>query len=155
MSDETVGNQALLADVVEHRTLLAVLDVWETLRGEAPAPDVDQLDPEHFLRFASHLIVCDVVSDTDVAFRIAGESIESVFGRQLKGLKLSELRENVPNREPYEQFAECIRTAAPHYYDGPAVAFDKEFLRARRLLLPFTDETGAVKRMIVAAIYGD
>ncbi len=139
---------------MEQPLLREVFEIWCGLRDGRRIPHVSALDPVHFLRFSSNLVVCDVLDDGDVEFRIAGESVTSVRGASLRGLRISTVTKQTGKNPSVLQFLDAAEQVMPAYYDGPAYIFDKTFLRCQRILLPFADESGACRKLLGVLVFG-
>lgn len=133
--------------------LREVFEVWCGLRGDHPIPPVSALDPVHFLRFSSNLIVCDVLEDGDIEFRIAGEAITSVHGATLRGMRISSIMSRMGDNPSVRQYLDAVGEVRPNYYDGPAYIFDKTYLRCQRVLLPFVDSRGLCRKLLGALVF--
>lgn len=138
---------------MEQPLLKEIFSIWCSQLDDRPAPPVQALDAEHFLRFGRHLVVCDVLPDGDVEFRIAGENVVAAKGGGMRGLRTSTFLSDVGENPSLSQFKEAVETISPRYYDGPSYNFEKNYLRCQRLLLPFVDTLGACRKLLGALVY--
>lgn len=133
--------------------LSEIFSIWCDHVQDGRTPSVDALDALHFLRYSRHLVVCDVLPDGDVEFRIAGENVVAARGGTIKGVRTSVFKDTVGSNPSLEQFGKAVETLQPQYYDGPAYNFEKHYLRCQRLLLPFVDQEGNCQKLLGAMIY--
>ncbi len=139
---------------MEQPLLREVFEIWCGLRGGRRIPRVETLDPLHFLRFSANLVVCDVLDDGDVEFRIAGESVTSARGASLRGIRVRTVAQERGQNLSVQQYLDAARLAEPTYYDGPSLMFGKAYLRCQRILLPFVDEDGRCRKILGVLVFG-
>ncbi len=139
---------------MEQPLLREVFEIWCGLRSGRRIPRVQALDPVHFLRFSANLVVCDVLDDGDVEFRIAGESVTSARGASLRGVRVLTVQQERGRNLSTQQYLDAAQLAVPTYYDGPSHMFGKAYLRCQRILLPFVDESGACRKILGVLVFG-
>tara|TARA_R110002072_G_scaffold86176_5_gene194549 strand:+ start:790 stop:1293 length:504 start_codon:yes stop_codon:yes gene_type:complete len=138
---------------LEVALLQQVYERWLRLCQGAELPLVSALDALDFLPFSSNIILAEVLPDGDVEFRIVGEEIIAARGANLKGARLSQFEARLGDNPSLSQFKDAVEQCRPQYYDGPAYNFEKTYLRARRLILPFLNDEGSCQKLLVAIDY--
>ncbi|MGO1121262.1 PAS domain-containing protein [Rhodovibrionaceae bacterium A322] len=139
--------------VLEIALLQQVYDRWQALCRGSELPLATALDALDFMPFTSHIILAEVLPDGDLEFRLVGEEIVAVRGAAMKGMRLSEFQIQAGDNPSLSQFKVAVEQCVPQYYDGPAYNFRKEYLRARRLILPFVGEEGNCQKILMVAQY--
>lgn len=71
-------------------------------------------------------------------FRVAGDEIESRYGRSLRGAALHETFPLVRRADTSHQWSEIVRDGRPKYRRGPMEFPDNRTFEAERLLLPLS-----------------
>lgn len=140
---------------MDHPVLRAVFETWSELRGDRTAPELDALDAVHFLKHSPNLLVCDVLKDGDVEFRIVGENIVAVRGPNLRGMTVGSFRDVFDDDPELKQFRTAVSLVIPQYYDGTCLTQRGARIRCRRVILPFTDENGACRKLLASVVYGE
>ena len=68
-----------------------MLDYWRAQRGDLALPSRASIDPAGFAKLAPGVFIAELRMDGDIVFRFAGESVEELHGRPLKGVQLTSL----------------------------------------------------------------
>jgi hypothetical protein len=148
------------ADQVEEQTLATLHGYWERLMeearlGGADLPGVQLFDPLEISRTLTYVMMIDVLEEgLDFQYRVYGREIAERFGRDLTGMKVSE----VPIEPRITAFFQAVYRASiarreavfTEHAPPPSVSVTKW----RRLILPFTDAHGMVVRFVVGNIPG-
>ena len=68
-----------------------MIEYWRGRRGEHALPARDSIDPAGFATFAPRVFIAELRRTGEITFRLAGESVEELHGRPLKGVELASL----------------------------------------------------------------
>ena len=68
-----------------------MIEYWRSQRGEHALPPRDSIDPAGFAAFAPRVFIAELRRTGEITFRLAGESVEELHGRPLKGVELASL----------------------------------------------------------------
>ena len=142
-------NQPLpLWSVGQFPVLQAMLDWWHLAGNGAPPTAVDPLDlPRKALGYLSLL---DLVPPADATFRLAGTVVCDLYGRELKGASLGDFFDRRDLSGVVEDFYETARTAEPTLKARNYVSINGKLCTYTRLLLPLSDPSGSVSRLLKA-----
>lgn len=86
-------------------------------------------------------------------FRVAGDEIETRYGRSLRGAALHETFPLVRRTDTSHQWSEILRDQRPKYRRGPMVFPDDRSFEAERLLLPLSAKGRDVAFILGAIFY--
>lgn len=137
----------LFEPLVDER-LRRFLDYWLSLRRGRRLPSRRDLDPVAIPWALPLIWLCDVVGPNSYRYRLAGETINEVYGRGLAGLYLKELI----RPEGYEM----VRARYDATVAGPAIVHSIGRIYARsdrhyqgeRLILPLSDDGRQVHHLV-------
>ena len=68
-----------------------MIEYWRGQRGDRALPDRESIDPAGFASLAPRVFVAELHRTGEIVFRLAGESVEELHGRPLKGIDLASL----------------------------------------------------------------
>lgn len=112
-----------------------------------------RLDPVDLAPQLPNLMLLEVTDrGEEIRFRLAGDEIESRYGRSLRGRTITEVFPLVRRKDTSHQWAEILRDARPKYRRGPMAFPGGLVYEAERLLLPLSDGKRDV-RYILGAVY--
>jgi len=124
------------------------LAYWQRIRGDRRMPSRRDVDPVEIPWALPMIWLCEVVGPGDYRYRLAGETINEVYGRSLAGLHLHDLI----RPEGYDMARRRYDAAV----DGPAVvhsigriyARSDRHYRGERLILPLSDDGRHVSHLL-------
>ncbi|GAB4391829.1 MAG: hypothetical protein Tsb0032_05170 [Kiloniellaceae bacterium] len=148
------------AEKLDEPLLAELFSYWsERCRGrKAPArADIDPIDIPHLL---PHLALTEIVPTDNpdgfrIRYRLAGTEIEERFGCSLTNRFFDDLVQG-PFVDYITDLYRRLRTEmAPHYSESSFGAEIAEALRAKRLLLPLSDDQQNANMVLVGVIFLD
>lgn len=92
---------------MRHRSIQALYDYWNTVRGNRPAPARTEIDPRGVATTLGDIFLLDGPA-TDFRFRLAGSRVVAAVGQTLTGRRFDEI------------WLETARDAARHALASPA-----------------------------------
>jgi hypothetical protein len=138
------------------------LDYWRVLCRRAPdgvarRADLDLIrDRPHLARLA----VWIEVLDGDYRFILAGEDVRWLFGRSIKGLRLSEIRFTAFTETTWQQYDTAVATRRPccsvgsYRFSGQSSYRVGGTVTEREVvMLPFVDDAGKVDRLLAGMAF--
>lgn len=132
----------------------ALLQHWETLRGDAPLPSPDALDPTELKRYLSRVFLLEGTTVETMRVRLGGTAYRELYGREIRGLGLADL---LPSDRPdvLRDYRVCLETAAPVTHEGRMTWREVGVpVTYKRILLPFGTD-GTVERILGFAVFFD
>src|SRR5215472_3620758 len=66
-----------------------MIEYWRGQRGDHALPARDSIDPAGFAALALHVFIAELRRTGAIVFRLAGEAVEELHGRSLKGIELT------------------------------------------------------------------
>ncbi len=126
------------------------LAYWNRLRGTSSLPNVSQFDPLDIVKLLPHVVFLEVIDGgTDFRYRVIGEHVLEFFSANYTGMLMSEN----PRIEPEGHLITRLRRSVdlrrpihdPVEYIGP----HRDFKKNDDIILPFADDDGQVKRLLV------
>lgn len=144
---EHVSNLAL--GEIEHPDARAILDMWETLRGDRPVPFRAELDAQKVGARAPFLAILEQVEPSNFRIRIAGDRLNRWFGMELRGMSALSLLETSARNHFQATLNRIALEPAAGLVDGVARTGDGLAIRFEMLLLPMRSDFGRVDRVLV------
>jgi len=124
---------------------------WSSLRGTAPAPTRDALDPVLIGRYLADILLLEGGDGGSPAIRIAGSRLCGLFGRELRGERLDQLFIPLATEDLAEMVAIATEDALPVIAGVSALMDGRLSLEAELLILPLLHD-GRTDRRILAAL---
>lgn len=130
-------------------------DYWLGLKGDAPLPPCNLLDPLDFFIYLSRVFIVEGRTVEELQVRLAGTVYRELYGFEVKGRKVTELIPFDNRGDISLSYGRCMLERVPIYdvnrmtwrERGSEVDFE-------RILLPFGDEQG-VERILGFAQFFD
>lgn len=135
---------------------------WARVRRERRCPVRSDIDPIEIPHLLPHLAITEIVEDRStgrkfrIRYRLAGTQIEQHFGCSLTNRYLDDLIQG-----PFIDFidslySELIRSRLPHYSESTfGISSEADSLRAKRLLLPLSDDQQRVNMVLGGVIFSN
>ncbi|WP_193181995.1 PAS domain-containing protein [Nisaea sediminum] len=125
----------------------AMYEYWLKVRGKGQVPPKTALDPVEFPRKALPLLtVVEPAGEDDFKIRITGTGIRAATGRDLTGLKISEIEGAGPI---LDRLLQCRNSAVTDYAAGSADWARKPGKYFTALVLPFGTPQSVERVMLV------
>ena len=113
-------------------------DYWLKLKGDAPLPSCDVLDPLDFFHYLSRVFILEGSTIDDLRVRLAGTVYRELYGFEATGMRVGELIPFESRSDLLGSYDRCLRQQVPVYdvdkmtwrERGSEVCFE-------RILLPF------------------
>ncbi|GAB4368661.1 MAG: hypothetical protein Kow00114_28010 [Kiloniellaceae bacterium] len=113
-------------------------DYWLKLKGDAPLPSCDVLDPLDFFQYLSRVFILEGSGIDDLRVRLAGTVYRELYGFEATGMRVGELIPFESRNDLLSSYDRCLRQQVPVYdvdkmtwrERGSEVCFE-------RILLPF------------------
>jgi hypothetical protein len=138
----------------EDEKLARLHALWNTQRGDAPAPDRALVKPENFHFMLGLINLTDVAEGPPFRFRLVGTDITQRHNRELTSKSTDIVRPRAYRETVERHYAECRDLCAPTLYR--LIVSDGQQARSyRRLLLPYVDRTGAVVLLVAGSHHLD
>lgn len=123
-------------------------DYWNALRNGAAAPDRRDVDPAALRRFLASTLILEFTGDAHLLFRIAGTTVCSAFGRELRDHNFVSLWDG-DARNDFVSAAALLRKSAV----GIVARFEAQTLDRRAhhgefMLLPLRGKSGGIDGII-------
>lgn len=146
LSGITVIEEAELAsDVVR-----AALAYWRSKARDGRPPARSTLDPAEIPRLLPHVMLKEVRRDPwDFRYRVVGTSVREHSRSDWTGKWMSELPGQDQHSVIYRVARMVAESGAPLIYRPPYVGPHKEFKVCEAAVLPWTDEAGAIDRLMI------
>lgn len=142
---DTAASAPEIDSAVNNPKLRALRDYWATkCRGDI-LPSFRNIRPEEIPHLLSSLLIWDVVNGgRDFVIRLAGSTVEEVFGRSMRGLTVGEVigGQNLP--VTLTQMLGVVVEAQPVYMTYYICPTQGSCLRIERILLPLASDGAAV-----------
>lgn len=135
--------------VLGHPESAGLFALWQSLRGDRPAPFRAELDAGKIGAKAPFLAILEHVGPSNLRVRIAGDRLNKWFGLELRGM--SALSLIAPEARNHLQAAlnRVIEEPAVAAVHGPARSADGADVRYELTLLPMRSDFGRVDRVLV------
>jgi hypothetical protein len=126
--------------------LLQGYDYWNSRRGSRAMPARADLDPAEMKAILPHIVLTDVLRDEspdwplDFRYRLLGTAVEDHMSRRFTGLRLSELPQQQPGSQMWQNFSEVVELRQPRFHRVPYVGPHRDFLSLIDLVLPLSED---------------
>jgi len=149
-----------LPEKLDEPVLAELYSYWSDRCAGRKAPtraDIDPIDIPHLLPHLAlvELVRADCGADFRIRYRLAGTQIEERFGCRLTNRFFDEVIQGPFVDYMTRLYQELAADMAPNYSEssfGPDVA---EALRAKRLLLPLSDDQESVTMVLAGVVFFD
>lgn len=112
------------------------------------------ISPRLFKWMLGRIFMVEVLkASSDYRFRLFGSKMVQVYGEDLTGRKLSEVRSASFEEALRADFDLVVATRTPHFQRGTLLWPDREFVGVERLLTPLSDADGEVSAILGAVAY--
>lgn len=146
LNDITALPHAFPRDIL-NPTLAKAFDYWRSI-GEGSIPSRCQLTPAAMLPFLSGVLLWDHAPATDDFFcRLAGTRICEVAGRELRGQSLEQMH-GTGSAAVRINFEDVVHRRSINFVQRRMSWVNRAYRQYERLLMPLTDETGAVRHLM-------
>lgn len=126
----------------------AFLQYWLSLRGGRRLPSRRDLDPVDIPWALPLLWLCEVAGPNSYRYRLAGETINEVYGRSLAGLYLVDLIRPEGYALVSSRYDAAVEGPAVVHSIGRIYARSDRHYRGERLILPLSDDGDRVHHLI-------
>ena len=114
-----------------------LLEYWNTLRGERPAPERSEIEPGDIREILGDTFILEVsLQMRTIAFRLAGTRLCAAYGRELKGLGFLALWDEESNFETAKAIRTVYRDYQPVVISYRAATIESHVVDFEMILLP-------------------
>ncbi len=128
-----------------------VLDYWTHLRGARRLPARRDVDPRGLRSVLPFVFLADAPSADATPIRLAGTGLCERYGRELRGHNLQALWRPGDRPAVRDVIAHVLATPAPALARFHAETIERIEVAGELLLLPLSDESGAVTKLMGCA----
>ncbi len=141
-----------LADI----RLRSLYDYWHALGVEAGGlPSLPSFDPLRLPKVLANIWVLEVAPETHrFRMRLAGESINAIYGRNIGGLFFSDLFEPSDLPTVVARYTRALNEPAIFCARGAVYAAAGRYCGGERLGLPMLGRSGLADTLLGATVYG-
>jgi len=134
---------------IVHGRIRALYRYWESKRVGTRFPGRAGIDPVDIPLILSHVLLVDVRREPlRFFFRVAGGAADAIFGHQVTGLYLHQIRDTHLYDVEKAQYREPVDTGQPCYHRNEAVDREGEIFRYERVLLPLSEDGETIDKLI-------
>jgi hypothetical protein len=143
--------------VLADERLRSLYEYWVALgRAADGLPQVQAFDPLHLPRLLSNLWILEVVADTQrFRMRLAGESINAVYGRNVGGQYFSDVFQPSEVALMVERYTRTLTEPAIVRAIGTVYVAAGRLIQGERLALPMLGRSGLTDTMLGATFYDE
>jgi hypothetical protein len=143
--------------VLADERLRSLYEYWVALARAADGlPQVQAFDPLHLPRLLSNLWILEVVADTQrFRMRLAGESINAVYGRNVGGQYFSDVFQPSEVALMVERYTRTLTEPAIVRAIGTVYVAAGRLIQGERLALPMLGRSGLTDTMLGATFYDE
>lgn len=137
---------------LQHPKLRALKLHWEDRKAGADLPHVDAIDPIDLQDHLGHLFMIRVdPGKSEYTYSLIGTTITEILGRDSTGMRV---QDTFPDGHPIvEMYDYVCRNRVPIRTHGQLNWVDKDYKRFESVMLPLTDDDGAIVKILGEAIY--
>lgn len=140
--------------------LVELFSYWLKQRGERRVPARADIDPVDIPQLLPHIALTEIIEDPcsnaiRVRYRLAGTQIEERFGCSMTNCYFDELKQGLYFDYIMGLYRRLMADMAPIYSENVFGTEGEHVLRAKRLMLPLSDDQKAVNMVLAAVVYVD
>ena len=144
-----------LAHVKDSR-LRRLIDYWHGLKQDRSMPARKDIDPTEIPWALAHIWICDhVPEEGSFRYRLAGEKINEIFGRNITKCLLQDITSADRFDETNRNFLSVIRQPAVLHRSGPLYLCRGRMLSGERLALPLSSDGRTADSILGATVAHD
>lgn len=133
-----------------------LLGHWNRLRGEAPAPNQNLIDPLELREALGHIMILDALEDgADFRYRLYGSKIAARTGFDMTGKRVSELTSSPVMAVFFGAAYRAVRIRCEPLMTVHSPPPEVSVMKWTRLILPLLNDAGRVERLLVGNMPGD
>lgn len=134
--------------------LIRFAEAWMAARGDADMPARSDFDPIAIPELLDRVWMCAYEKDEKrFVYRLAGEAINSVYGRSLRGVNLEDIIPEASYPIVWERYFSAIEEPAAVHTTGRIYLYSDRFEKGQRLILPLADENGEAAYVIGVTVF--
>jgi len=133
---------------MKHKSSFELFDYWTEKRGTRAAPSRTDIEPADIRTLLPNVFICDLASDGQLNFRLAGTALCALHGRELKGSAFASLWLADGVRNAGRTGASVATGAMPAVLSLDCLSQGGRVAQAEMLLLPITGPSGQNDRLI-------
>jgi hypothetical protein len=134
--------------------ILRFLDAWRAARGGALAPVRTDFDPSAVADLLAWIWLARFEEEVgDFVYRLAGEEVNAIWGRSLRGVALADLLGPADHPTVLQRWFEILEGPSLHYGLTKERLSALENKSAERLLAPLADPDGRICWVIGLSLY--
>ena len=157
MSATPVGSRPVELDAFAHvkdERLRRLLRHWLEQRGDGLTPMRSAIDPTAIAPILSSIWLCDFLpADRRFRMRLAGEEINQLYGRNVTQCSFEEIIAPALLDDVMRRYRRVVEEPAILHCSGHVYLASDRSDVGERLVLPLSDDSGAVLHMIGATVY--
>lgn len=139
---------ALRSPLPEFHAVQTVASHWESLRAERLAPGRDEIDPRALAECLDTMFVAELVAPKVARLRLCGQHLYDLVGLEPRGMPLSVFFEGCARDELAGALEQVQQGARVILSVRSERALGRPVLDGQVLLLPLTDHTGKITRVL-------
>ncbi len=152
-----LGRRPLDLDAFAHvkdERLRRLLRHWLERRGDRLACRRSAIDPAALAPILSSVWMCDYLpADQGFRMRLAGEEINHLCGRNVTHCSFEEIIEPALLPDVLRRYRRVVEEPAILHYSGRIYLATNRSVFGERLVLPLSDDSGAIMHVIGALVY--
>lgn len=142
------GQQKQGADAFGHETLHGLFVYWDSVRDTRLLPAANEIDPSQIAPLLKHVTIYDLLSETDIRYRLVGTAAVERMGTDPTGQNLLDM--SAPDSRA--DLSRILHTIVEHPVAAVAAYRNRyesgKQVIVRSLLLPLSAPAGASPRII-------
>jgi hypothetical protein len=140
---------------IKHAPLRQLFDYWRAKASSREVPRRRDIDPVlEIPAVVPHVGLLDVLEGgRDFRFRVAGGEMRDMFGRELRGARLSEAKINDDTARNLAEFRNVVATGNPGCRFHDFTQRGGQRIRYECLLCPLTDDHGQVHMLLIGMCF--
>lgn len=137
---------------MQHQTTQALVEYWNAIRGDRPAPRRSEIEPRDIKRILPYVFILERQDHWSFRFRLAGTGLCNVYGTEFRRQNMLGLWQDECHTNMTHLLNDVTGSAAAGVLEYTAETGEGRHVSFEMVLLPLAQDNGALTRIIGAAV---
>lgn len=137
---------------MKHKTTEALVEYWNAVRGDRPAPRRSEIEPRDIKRILPYVFILERQDQWTYRFRLAGTGLCNAYGTEFRRQNMASLWHDECRTNMTHILNDVTGSAAAGLLEYTAETAEGRQVTFEMVLLPLAQDNGSLTRIIGAAV---